>query len=171
MATSPEPKGIHKIPNEILVKILTIVPYVPEVDGSVDCSSNVIEGQTTVRQTPAGAGSHVLLRQVNKRFRDIVNSPALRLETVRHQYSELAALRHVTSIGSAELVELALLDTKVQQAATKVIGQKEGEKARQAVIVSLHFLGYMAFIVGDERGSVTNAYLLAWAKRDFFTKK
>ena len=153
---SAEPQGIHKIPNELLVKILAFVPFV-RPGPLIRIAS----------PPPLPHSSHSRLKLVDTRFRNTVASAALRLETVRCQFPELTALRNVTSISLAELNEYSLIEFKIRSAANLVTRDIDNEKARNAVYVSLHLLGYMSNIVGNARHDLTNAQLLTWTLRTY----
>lgn len=158
MAATPELKGIHKVPNEILVKIFAFVPFVP---------SNI----SSPEQPHVPSGSHDRLRQVDSRFRNVVDSPALRLETVRYQYPEVAMLRDVTNVFSADLDEFSLLDSEIGMATDKVLKEDAGDEARHAVKMGLHLLGYMSVVTNEHENDLGNAYLFAWAKKEFFSQE
>jgi len=153
-AISTEPKGIHKIPNEILVNILALVPFVPP---SPSCPNK-----------PDSLGSHDRLKQVDHRFRDVVDSAALRLQTARRQFPEQAALRGLITVSATELVDISLLDSNIRLATDKVLKKEARESTQRAIFTSLHLLSYMSSLVDDERRDLTNACLFVWAKKDLF---
>ncbi|KAK5080637.1 hypothetical protein LTR70_002653 [Exophiala xenobiotica] len=156
-ATSTEPKGIHKIPNELLVKILAFVPFVPPTPSYLG--------------KPGAFGSHDRLRRVDDRFRDVVHSAALRLQTVRCQLPELAALRGLTAVSPTELVDFSLLDSDVRLATEKVTKKDGGMSAKHVIFTSLHLLSYMSSVVDDKGHDLPNACLFTWAKKDLFSSR
>ena len=156
-ATSTEPKGIHKLPNELLINILAFVPFVPPTPSYLD--------------KPGAFGSHDRLRRVDDRFRDVVDSAALRLQTVRCQFPELAALRGLTAVSPTELVDFSLLDSDVRLATEKVMKKDGGMSAKHAIFTSLHLLSYMSSVVDDKGHNLINACLFTWAKKDLFSSK
>lgn len=157
-ATSTESKGIHKIPNELLIEIIAFVPF--------------IRRGFLILPKLGYLGSHVRLRQVDHRFRDIVDSAALRLQTVRCQFPELAALRGITTVSFTKLINFSLIDANVRQATDKVLKKDGDESAKHAIFTSLHLLDYMTSVVNnDKQYDLTNACLLTWAKMDLFSSK
>lgn len=157
-ATSTELKGIHKIPNELLIEIIAFVPF--------------IRPGFLILPELSYLGSHVRLRQVDHHFRDIIDSAALRLQTVRCQFPELAALRGITTVSFTELINFSLIDANVRQATDKVLKKDGEESAKHAIFTSLHLLDYMTSVVNnDKQYDLTNACLLIWAKMDLFSSK
>lgn len=156
-AISTEPKGIHKIPSEILVNILALVPFVPP--------------SPSYPYEPGSLGSLDRLKQVDHRFRDVVDSAALRLQTARRQFPEQAALRGLVTVSATELVDISLLDSNIRLATDKVLKKEALEPTQHAIFTSLQLLSYMSSLVDDERHDLTNACLFIWAKKDLFDSR
>ncbi|KAK5945663.1 hypothetical protein PMZ80_002869 [Knufia obscura] len=155
MAATPEPKGINKVPNEILVKIFAFVPFVPS-------------NSTTSDESRFPSGSHDQLRQVDSRFRNVIDSPAHRLKTVRYQLPEVASLWGVTSVSSTDLLDFWWLDSRIRKASDELTEEEEGDMLKHIVIPGLYLLVYMSILVDGGDKNLTNAYLLAWARKDLF---
>lgn len=156
-APSTEPKGIYKIPNELLVKILAFVPFIPPSPSYIG--------------KPGAFGSHDQLRQVDDRFRDVIDSAALRLQTVRCQFPELAALRGLTAVSPTELTNFSSLDSDVRLATDKVTKEDSDESFKHAIFTTLHLLSYMSSVVDNKRHDWTNACLVIWARKHLFSSK
>ncbi|KAK5952542.1 hypothetical protein OHC33_006587 [Knufia fluminis] len=121
MAATPEPKGINKVPNEILVKIFAFVPFVPS-------------NSTTSDESRFPSGSHDQLRQVDSRFRNVIDSPAHRLKTVRYQLPEVASLWGVTSVSPTDLLDFWWLDSRIRKASDELTEEEEGDMLKHIVI-------------------------------------
>lgn len=88
MVNTTASKGIHKLPNELLVKILGQVPFTVE--------------------------NFYALSDVNDRFRDLVPCPATLLEIGRRQYPELGLLNNLRKVTYIELLGLKSKDARIR---------------------------------------------------------
>ncbi|KAK5945659.1 hypothetical protein PMZ80_002865 [Knufia obscura] len=132
---------MHKVPNELLTKILALVPYSPKA-----------------LQT---------LKQVNKRFREITDSNALRLAIAHNQCFEMIALCGTPVLHSDHLARYMARYAKVEAAVKKIAKKEDTPKVTQALTLGMYLLEFMDTLEYDVPGVETWVYLWV-AAREYF---
>lgn len=117
-------KGINKLPNELLIKILGHVPFTVE--------------------------NFYALSDVNDEFRDVVACPATLLKIVRRQYPELALLNNLRRVTYVELLGLKSKDARIKIAVSLISDEDDHPTTREALTLGVHLLDYLSTLTDDE---------------------
>ncbi|KAK5945657.1 hypothetical protein PMZ80_002863 [Knufia obscura] len=130
-SSSPTPKTVNataptsfgKAPDEIVLKILSTVPY--------------------------SRAQHASLRLVSQRFRDLIDSNDLRLKVLKYQYPTLVALRNPVTVSQQDLLEYAKQELKVQITVCKIYNGDD--TTTKAVIVDgVHLLDHIMTVLNNQ---------------------
>ncbi|KAK5952541.1 hypothetical protein OHC33_006586 [Knufia fluminis] len=166
-----ELKGIHKIPNEILIKILAFVPYVPKGIGTLShLTAPAAKGHDS-GPPPDISQSHTPLGQVSTRFRNIIASSAIPREIIKNQFPELAVFRDLTEITPQDLESFSKLYSRIVNTINKVLKDDDSKEAKQAMTMGVFMLERMTAFGIPDSDTRSNACLVAMARKDLWSDK
>lgn len=135
---------INKVPDEVLLKILSFVPY--------------------------STKQHKLLAKVNTRFRGLIGSSALRTEVARQQYPEYFLFRGLTTCSSAEELEsMKIYSGQVEAAVDRLIEDRDKTHEYKCMKTAIIVLDYLSDLGCDDE--VKNWMLIDRASRFLFSAK
>jgi len=126
---------ITDLPDELLLKIFTFVPY--------------------------SSTQHLSLRLVSKRFQSVVDTPALRLRVTEQQFPIYAELFSFNKIDRGVLSDFRNMTTEVISAANEVLGNRDDSFLLEVLKSGIYLLDFVSMVSGTlYREASENAQLL-----------
>ncbi|KAK5945660.1 hypothetical protein PMZ80_002866 [Knufia obscura] len=142
LPVSNNPSGFQRLPNEILSKILALVPHRPENTRAM-CA-------------------------VSTRFRAVATSSGYRTELVRCQYPEIASLRDIQSVSTEALTRIVSDNVRVQAAVRKMSEAKDSRETIEALTIGVHLLDHISMLTLMDTDGERRARLIIGAKNSGF---
>ncbi|KAK5952547.1 hypothetical protein OHC33_006592 [Knufia fluminis] len=111
------PTGINELPDELLTKILSFVPY--------------------------SAEQHATLTDVSTRFERIANSGSYRMQALRAQFPEITALHDIRTVTMLEFSGIAMVSSKLETLSQTLCPDDANETRRYMLLTGLHILEHL----------------------------